>query len=148
MMRTRELMLYRGMEDGQILKDMAFLMDNYKNEYYNQEDLKELLFETANRLLELSVSHGFAGNLWHTYLTYLLASHENAYSTSCEITGETTGSINRAARHDFGIFKELFDYDFSGMKEALGADCLSLFEVYEGSGGHGKVFNQRIRDRI
>ena len=148
MMRTRELMLYRGMEDGQILKDMAFLMDNYKNEYYNQEDLKELLFETANRLLELSVSHGFAGNLWHTYLTYLLASHENAYSTSCEITGETTGSINWAARHDFGIFKELFDYDFSGMKEALGADCLSLFEVYEGSGGHGKVFNQRIRDRI
>ena len=83
-MRTKEFMLYRGMEDGELLMDMAFLMDNYKNEYYNREDLKELLFETANRLLELSVNHGFAGNLWHTYLTYLLASHENAYSTSCD----------------------------------------------------------------
>ncbi len=147
-MRTKEFMLYRGMEDGELLMDMAFLMDNYKNEYYNREDLKELLFETANRLLELSVSHGFAGNLWHTYLTYLLASHENAYSTSCEIIGEITGSINRAALHDFAIFKELFDYDFSDMEAVLGTDCLSLLLCYEGSGGHGKVFNQRIRDRI
>ncbi len=147
-MRTKEFMLYRGMEDGELLMDMAFLMDNYKNEYYNREDLKELLFETANRLLELSVSHGFAGNLWHTYLTYLLASHENAYSTSCEIIGEITGSINHAALHDFAIFKELFDYDFSDMEAVLGTDCLSLLLCYEGSGGHGKVFNQRIRDRI
>ena len=48
-------------------------------------------------LLELSVSHGFEGNLWHTYLTFLLASDENAYSTSCEIVGPVEGSINIAA---------------------------------------------------
>ena len=148
MMRTKELLLYRQMEDGQILKDMTFLMENYKNEYYNKEDLKELLFETLNRLLELAVSHGFAGNLWHTYLTYLLASHENAYSTSCEIVGETKGSINCAALHDFVIFKELFDYDFSDMEKVLKTGCLSVIENYEGSNSHGKVFNKRIRDRI
>lgn len=148
MMRTKELLLYRQMEDGQILKDMTFLMENYKNEYYNKEDLKELLFETLNRLLELAVSHGFAGNLWHTYLTYLLASHENAYSTSCEIVGETKGSINYAALHDFVIFKELFDYDFSDMEGVLKTGGLSVIENYEGSNGHGKVFNKRIRDRI
>lgn len=148
MMRTKELLLYRQMEEGQILKDMTFLMENYKNEYYNKEDLKELLFETLNRLLELAVSHGFAGNLWHTYLTYLLASHENAYSTSCEIVGETKGSINYAALHDFVIFKELFDYDFSDMEGVLKTGCLSVIENYEGSNGHGKVFNKRIRDRI
>lgn len=147
-MRTKELLLYRQMEDGQILKDMTFLMENYKNEYYNKEDLKELLFETLNRLLELAVSHGFAGNLWHTYLTYLLASHENAYSTSCEIVGETKGSINYAALHDFVIFKELFDYDFSDMEGVLKTGGLSVIENYEGSNGHGKVFNKRIRDRI
>lgn len=148
MMRTKELLLYRQMEEGQILKDMAFLMDNYKNEYYNREDLKGLLFETVNRLLELAVSHGFVGNLWHVYLTYLLASHENAYSTSCEIVGETEGSINRVAMHDFEIFKELFDYDFADMEENLGTDCLSVLEGYEGSVRGGRVFNQRIRERI
>ena len=147
-MRTNELMLYKHMENGQILEDMTFLMDHYDNEYYNAEDLKGLLFEVVNELLEMTVSHGFEGNLWHNYLTYLLATHENAYSTSCEITGEVEGSINFAALHDFVIFKELFDYDFTSMEEALGADCLDMIRHYEGTSGHGKVFNKRIRDRI
>ena len=147
-MRTNELMLYKHMENGQILEDMTFLMDHYDNEYYNAEDLKGLLFEVVNELLEMTVSHGFEGNLWHNYLTYLLATHENAYSTSCEITGEVEGSINFAALHDFVIFKELFDYDFTSMEEELGADCLDMIRHYEGTSGHGKVFNKRIRDRI
>ena len=75
-MRTKELMIYKHMEDGQILTDMTFLMENYDNDYYNTEDMKGLLFEQMNDILELSASHGFEGNLWHTYLTYLLASHE------------------------------------------------------------------------
>lgn len=147
-MRTNELMLYKHMEEGQILTDMTFLMENYDNDYYNTEDMKGLLFECVNELLEMAISHGFEGNLWHNYLTYLLASHENGYSTSCEIVGRQEGSINQVALHDFGIFKELFDYDFAPMEAALGAECISLMRDYEGLHGHGKVFNQRIRDRI
>ena len=48
-MRTNELMLYKNMEFGKILKDMTFLMENYENEYYNKEDLRSLLFECVNR---------------------------------------------------------------------------------------------------
>ena len=147
-MRTNELMLYKNMEFGDILKDMTFLMENYENDYYNKEDLRSLLFECVNRLLELSVSHGFEGNLWHTYLTYRLASDENAYSTSCEIVGPVDGSINEIARHDFDIFKELFDYDFQGMEKSLDAGCLNLLMDYQNVKGGGKVFNRRIRDRI
>ena len=147
-MRTKELMLYKHMEDGQILTDMTFLMENYDNDYYNTEDMKGLLFEQMNDILELSASHGFEGNLWHTYLTYLLASHENAYSTSCEITGAIDGSLNQVALHDFEIFKELFDYDFRKMEEAFGVDCISMIKEYAGDSSHGNVFNKRIRDRI
>ena len=32
-MRTNELMLYKHMEEGQILQDMTFLMENYQNDY-------------------------------------------------------------------------------------------------------------------
>ncbi len=147
-MRTNELILYRHMDEGKLLWDMTFLMENFDNTYYNPEDLKGLLFESVNALLEMAVSHGFEGNLWHNYLTYLLASHENAYSTSCEIVGKAAGSINVAAEHDFSVFKELFDYDFSEMEEALDAKCLSMILNYEGMDGHGKVFNKRIRERI
>ena len=147
-MRANELILYRNMEDGQILKDMVFLMEEYRNDYYNREDILSLLSDTVNRILELSVSHGFEGNLWQDYLTYLLASHENGYSTSCEIVGNVDGSINQAALHDFQIFQELFQYDFQDMEETLGTGLLSMIRDYRGISGHGKVFNSRIRDRI
>lgn len=111
-MRRNELMLYRHMEHDDILEDMAFLMDEYQSDYYNQEDLVGLLYECVNKILELSMSHGLEGNLWHTYLTFLLANDENAYSTACEITGPTDGSINEAALHDFQIFHDFFHYVF------------------------------------
>ena len=114
-MRTNELMLYKHMENGQILQDITFLIENYQNDYYNMEDMKGLLYDAVNEILEMAVSHGFEGDLWHNYLTYLMASHENAYSTSCEIVGSVDGSINQVALHDFEIFKELFDYDFADM---------------------------------
>ena len=136
------------MEQGQILTDMNFLMENYDSEYYNVEDMRGLLYDCVNEILEMAVSHGFEGNLWQDYLTFLLASDENAYSTSCEIVGAVEGSINQVALHDFVIFKELFDYDFTDMEKTLGTDCLAMLKDYAGSGAHGRVFNQRIRDRI
>lgn len=147
-MRTSELILYKHMEQEQILMDMSFLMDHYDDEYYNIEDKKALLFEVVHDLMELAVSHGFKGNLWHTYLTYLLATHENGYSTACEIVGEVDGSINEIVRHDFAVFKELFDYDFAPMAKTLENHCMDVIFSYEPMDGHGKVFNERIRDRI
>ena len=147
-MRTNELMLYKNMDHGEILRDMTFLIENYGSEYYNKEDLRSLLFECVNSLLELSVSHGFEGNLWHTYLTFLLVNDENAYSTSCEIVGEVDGSINQIALHDFAIFKELFDYDFTVLEKGLEAECIQVLMDYKNVTGGGKVFNRRIKDRI
>ena len=147
-MRTNELMLYKNMEYGEILKDITFLIDNYESEFYNKEDLRGLLFDCINELLELSVSHGFEGNLWHTYLTFLLASDENAYSISCEIVGEIEGSLNEIALHDFAIFKEMFDYDFEELEKSLDADCLKIIMDYKSGNSGGKVFNRRVRDRI
>ena len=147
-MRTNELMLYKSMEHGEILDNITFLMENYDNEYYNREDLKSLLFECIHELLELSVRHGFEGNLWHTYLTFLLASDENAYSTSCEIVGAVDGSINAVALHDFEVMKELFDYDFAAMEQTLEAGCFAILRDYRHTNGNSKVFNTRIRNRI
>lgn len=147
-MRTNELMLYKNMEYGEILQDMAFLMEHYDSEFYNMEDLRSLFFESVNEILELSNNHGFEGNLWHTYLTFLLASDENAYSTSCEIVGPVEGSINEVALHDFAIFKELFDYDFDSLEEIMDVKCFSILRDYKNMNAGSKVFNKRIRDRI
>ena len=147
-MRTNELILYRHMGQENILRDMSFLMENFESGFYNPEDMRGLLFEAVSKLMELSASHGFEGNLWHTYLTYLLVSDENAYSTACEIVGPAEGSINRVAEHDFAIFKELFDYDFQPMQKRLQAECLDILFRYQDNGTGGKMFNARIRDRV
>ena len=75
-MHTNELMIYRNMEYGRILQDMTFLMEHAGSDYYNPEDLKNLFFECVNKILELSEQHGLEGNLWHTYLTFLLVNDE------------------------------------------------------------------------
>ncbi len=61
---------------------------------------------------------------------------------------EKKGSINEIALHDFKIFKELFDYDFSAMEKSLDAECLQVILDYQKCNVGGKVFNRRIRDRI
>lgn len=147
-MRTDEFIIYRNMEKEDILSDISYLMEHSENSADRTEELKKKFFTCMGRLIDIAVSHGFEGNLWHNYLAYLLASHENAYSRSCEIIGRVEGSINDAVLGDFSILKELFECDFAGLSEALGVSLPSFLYDYKGVKGHGRVFNQRIRDRI
>ena len=147
-MHTNELTIYRNLDYGKILRDMTFLIEHEGSGYYNQEDLRTLFFECVNGILELSEQHGLEGNLWHTYLTFLLVNDENAYSTACEIRGMIEGSINEVALHDFAIMKELFDYDVQELGRNLGATAHELLFDYKGTKQEGHVYNRRIRDRI
>lgn len=147
-MREEQLIVYREFEDGEILRDMVWLIENYENEHITIEDRNALFYDCIHRLIEEAGNHGFYGNLWHCYLTNLLVNNENSYSKACEIKGNVEGTINQAVLHDIAIFKELYDYDFTAMKMALGVDAYELIENYEGCSEESKVYNTRIRDRI
>lgn len=147
-MREDRLIVYREFDDGDILRDMVWLIENYENEYYNLEDKAALFYECIHKLIEEAGNHGFYGNLWHCYLTNLLVNNENSYSKACEIKGNVEGTINQAVLHDIAIFKELYDYDFSDMGTVLGVEAYKLIESYEGCSEESKVYNTRIRDRI
>ena len=147
-MREQELIVYRNFEDGDLLYDMAFLMEHYKDEYYNAEDMSALLYDCIHRLIEMAGSYGFHGNLWHCYLANLLVNNENSYSSGCEIRGEIEGSINVAALHDIVIFKEFYDYDFAEMLEVLKVPEFAMIQHYQSSKQESKVYNKRICARI
>ena len=148
MTRISELVIYRNFEHGEILEDMAWIMDHYQNPEENREKVRTLFFNCIHGLIELAASYGFEHNIWHNYLTFLLVNNENAYSKSCEIVGAVEGTINNLALHDFAIFKELYDYDFSDLSKALESDCFKVIEQYENIDKNSKLFNKRIRDRI
>ena len=148
-MRERELLIYKDFgEDGRLLEDMAWLMEHYKDDYYNAEDVRALLYECMHELLEMAGDMGFYGNLWHCYLSNLLVNNENSYSRACEIVGNIEGTINEAVLQDIVIFKEFYDYDFSEMMETLQVKGFDFILNYEAKDGKSKVYNARIRDRI
>ncbi len=147
-MREQELLLYRSFEEGELLKDMVWLMENYEEDVYHKEEKQALWYANIHRLLEMAGNYGFSGNLWHCYLTNLLVNNENSYSKACEIRGEIEGSINEAVLHDMVIFKEIFDYDFVPMMQALQVKGLELVLDYKASIQESKVYNSRIRDHI
>ena len=133
------MILYRNLGQGQIFGNMTWIMEHYGSEFYNREDVRSLCYESFHDLIELSASHGFEGNLWHDYLTYLMVDNENAYSTACEIRGRVSGSINELARHDFAIFMELFAFDFGKLIERLDMPELAVLSDYRRSGDRKSV---------
>lgn len=148
MKSTKNLILYKEFENGKLFYDFTWIMENYQSEYYNKEDIEGLFYECLKRLMELAESHGLEGNLWHSFLAFLLVNNENAYSRACEIRGKIEGSINAIASHDFAIIKEFFDFDIKELGDYFAVDCIGDILNYRGTSGSGTVFNKRIRDRI
>ena len=147
-MRIDELIVYKDFGNDSLLEDMAYLMDHYKDCEEDKDYLRSLAFDCIHRLLEMGGNHGFSGNLWHCYLTNLLVNNENTYSRSTEIRGQINGTVNDAVLHDIVIFKELYDYDFTDMTDALSLDAMKLVFDYKASTEESKVYNDRIRRRI
>lgn len=149
-MRTRELIVYKNFEDGQLLDNITFLIEHYEDEFYkkNNKNLKTLFYDCIHKLIELAGTYGFHGNLWHCYLANLLVNNENSYSTACEIRGAIEGTINQAALHDIEIFKEFYDFDFTPVMKALGVPEYAMLLDYQASTQESRVYNKRICERI
>ncbi len=138
-MISDELILYRNFRSKQLLEDLITLFEG--------EGSMTLAYDTAGRLVDMCFNMGFTGNLWHKYLTYLLANNENAFSTACEIKGHVEGTINNIALHDMNIFYQMFYFDLKDIDRKYKIECftpLTSFEMED----EGKMFNRRIRDRI
>lgn len=143
----RECILYRDFEQGELLEKMTLLMEDISHPkvLYGKDGE---YFACIHQLVEMAGTYGFAGNLWHDYLTYLLVNHENAFSTACEIVGPVEGTINAFAMHDFEIFKQLYDFDLKELEKIYPSVDSSLITDYQNINEGSKVFNKRIRDRI
>ena len=144
---VKELILYRDLENGQILLDMTWILEHLEKKEQISE-VRDRFFSCMHDLVELAGNYGFENNLWHNYLTFLLVNNENIFSTACEIRGVTEGSLLSLARHDFAIFRELFACDFTELERMLQAGVFEEFLHYARIESTGKLFNRRIRDRI
>lgn len=146
--RIQECILYRNFSNGEILNDMTELINLYESDEEALKAKEDQFFKSVNGLVELAGMYGFSGNIWHTYLTFLLVNHENAFSMASEIRGAIKGSINELAKNDFQIFKELYDFDITVFDKVFGTACCKVICDYQTPDENSKLFNTRIRDRI
>ena len=127
-----DLILYRDLKFEDTIRMFCALDKNSTN-----------VSKTISKMLEVAGEYGLHGNLWANILALALAYNENVYSKATEIVGETSGSINTFAIHDFRILRELIHFipniDGSLLKEIY---------HYEGNGRDSKLVNTRVRDRI
>ena len=154
-MNINTCVVYREMENDRALQILARLIEEeypaFTAGMLTESDLvyeRESYCLAVNDLLAMASDYGFSGNLWHTYLTWLLVNSENAFSKACEIVGAVEGSINSLARHDLAIFKELFDFDIAKIDQMMGMDMAAVLQDFTRANDSTKLYNRRIRDRI
>lgn len=145
--RVHELILYRNFAEN-IFYDMADVANNYLDEGYDKEILIDKLYHCINEIVTIARDHGFNGNLWHGYLTFLLTTNENAFSMSCEKKGAVEGSINELALHDLRIFKEAYDVDWDDIEKVLGVHFISMIRAFHSPDNVGVIYSQSLRERI
>ena len=127
-----DLILYRDLKFEDTIRMFCALDKNSNN-----------VSKTISKMIEVAGEYGLHGNIWANILALALAYNENVYSKATEIVGETSGSINTFAIHDFKILRELIQF-----VPNINGDLLREIYHYEGNGRDSKLVNTRVRDRI
>ncbi len=148
MVSIDDLILYRDLPESALLTDMMHVFQTVGEKGEAPGEMRAQFYSCMHSLVDLAGRYGLEGNLWQDYLTLLLVSHENAFSTSCEIRGSRKGSLLALAKHDYSIFIQLFSLDFSGLAREFDVGFFPEIFHYQGGKADGSVFSPRIRERI
>ena len=143
-----KLVIYRNIGKDSILFRMADICRDFDSGNYDAAILSDRILDEIHELMDVSTAYGFDRNLWQNYLAYLLAMTENPFTLVSEKNDHVEGTVNDFAMNDFAIFKELFDYDFSRMEEALGLNCFQLITHYRSVPKKEQFFNRNVSLRV
>jgi hypothetical protein len=143
-----KLIMYGDIEEDCILYQMGEIFRDFEEGTCSHAVLTRRVYTQIKRLLTLATDFGFNHNLWHNYLAYFLITNENPFSITCEKIGANEGSVNHFAHNDFAAVKELFDYDFSQIEEALGIDCFTQISNYQAIEKKELMYNKNVSEKV
>ena len=139
-MTAKELLFYKPQKGSLLLRFSRHFRDKSRRR-------RPGFYTCLQELADLSSSHGYSGNLWHSYLTHYLVTHENTYSLGCEIAGDAGGSVSSLVKQDFSCFQKLFAADLGGLLEKYGI-AEEDFLDFSDENTSGRVFGVQISARI
>lgn len=142
------LLVYGSLPEDSILRQLADICEKLKNESESREVLRTRVFGEVKKLLTVATEYAFDKNLWHNYLALLLITNENPFSLVCEKTGAQEGTVNTFVRHDFEVFKALFDYDFTWLEKELSIDCFGYLTHYQAIRKKELMYNKNVSEKV
>lgn len=142
------LLVYGQPPEDSILWQLADICERLKNGTESRDALRTRVFGQVRNLLAVATDYAFDKNLWHNYLTFLLITNENPFSLVCEKTGAQEGSVNHFVKHDFEMFRKLFDYDFSWLEKELSIDCFTELTHYQAIRKKELMYNKNVSEKI
>ncbi len=143
-----KLIMYGNMDKESILMKMADIFRKFDNKEEADEVLIQEIYTQIKRILIVATDYGFDKNLWHNYLTFILITNENPFSITCEKIGANDGSVNEFAKNDFTVFRNLFNFDFSEIENALGINCFSLISDYKSIVKKELMYNKNVSEKV
>lgn len=143
-----QLLMYGDLDQDSILYQLGEIFARYEQGGWRKTDLVRDINTQVKRILKVATDYGFDDNLWHNYLTFVLMMSENPFSMTCEKVGASEGSVNGLVQNDFRIFKELFDYDFSGLEQDLGINCFTQISNYKAIHKKDLMYNKNVSEKV
>ena len=143
-----QLLMYGDLDQDSILYRLGEIFARYEQGGWRKTDLVRDINTQVKRILKVATDYGFDDNLWHNYLTFVLMMSENPFSMTCEKLGASDGSVNGLVQNDFRIFKELFDYDFSGLEQELGINCFTQISNYKAIHKKDLMYNKNVSEKV
>lgn len=145
---TAKLIIYRKINKNSILFRLAEVCRQFNTGSYDAEALTGDVLTEINRLLDVATKYGFKGNLWHNYIAFLLAMTETPFTLVCEKNGASSGSVKEFAKSDLEVFRQLLDYDFKPLEQALGINCFSVIENYQAVEKKEQIYNKSVSEKV
>ena len=145
---TAKLIIYRKINTNSILFRLAEVCRQFNTGSYDAEALTGDVLTEINRLLDVATKYGFNGNLWHNYIAFLLAMTETPFTLVCEKNGASSGSVKEFAKSDLEVFRQLLDYDFKPLEQALGINCFSVIENYQVVEKKEQIYNKSVSEKV
>lgn len=143
-----KLIVYKDISNDSVISGLSEIFRKFEGKNFNSEQLVSDIYSQIHRLLEISTEYGFDDNLWQSYLAFMIATTETPFSMVCELNGASEGSVNSLAKHDFKLFKKLFNYDFSDIEYALSIDCFSTICSYKAVKKDSRKYNESVSVKV
>ena len=146
--QTAKLLLYSNLGQDSILLNLAEIFRDWEGKACDKPSLVQRLYVQVKNILDVATKYGFNTNLWQNYLTFVLLTNENSFSLTAERVGAGDGSVNRFAKADFKIFRNLFHFDFGPIEADLGIDCFTTLTHYTALVKQEKNYYRSVSEKV